>query len=141
MHSLPSRLYTSTSDILNIIKVYNKTTGSLIQTITNPNLGDVDSNVDAFGNQVSSTDVYMLVSAPQDDTWSTIPLSGSFYKGVVYVLNASTGETLFRLVNPEPSPTGGFGVWSGSNKSTAIFGNFFIVGTQYGRKAYVYEIY
>jgi hypothetical protein len=75
------------------VGVYDANAGALLWTLTNPSA----SNGDQFGASVAVAGKYVVVGAPGDDTSGT-------NTGRAYVFDATTGNLVSTLVNPNPSP-------------------------------------
>jgi len=91
--------------------VFDAATGSLLQTLTNPNA----SVGDQFGSRVAGVDGNALVGAPLDDTAGTDA-------GAAYLFDVSSGDPLLSLYNPAPAEGGLFG------QAVAGLGKDIIVG-------------
>ena len=99
-----------------VIYIFNAETGSLLRTITNPNIFGTTVG-DRFGEKVAADGNFLVVSTPAESTVST---SAS---GVVYVFDITTGNLLHSIPNPAPVNFGYFG------QSIDISGNYVIIGS------------
>ena len=99
--------------------VYNTTNGlwtdtSLLHTLFNP----APSNYDEFGDDVSISGNYAIVSAPFDSTVGSV-------SGTVYIFDVTTG-TLLKTIN-DPNDFG-TATYDRFGWSVGISGNYVIVG-------------
>ena len=115
--------------------IFNVTTGALVHTLDNPNVGDVVQSGDRFGWTVGISGNYVIVGAPYEDMF------GGTNTGKAYIFDVTTGALVHTLDNPNPD-----GVGSNDNfsQSVAISGNSAIVGawgedTSSG-KAYIFNV-
>lgn len=77
-----------------VVYVYNPDTGNLLYTINNPNTTSPAG--DYFGNNISVSTNYIVVSAPDKN---------SDGDGVVYVFNRFDGSLLYTIQNPNTDTT------------------------------------
>ena len=75
-----------------VVYVFDTITGSLLQTIANPNVSG-DSGNDFFGTEVSLDGNILAVSTPTED-------DGGNDSGTVYVFNPSSGALIDTIDNP-----------------------------------------
>ena len=119
--------------------IFDATTGSLLQTLSNPNAYGT-SAYDNFGISVAISGNLAIVGAffEGDD-------SGEIESGKAYIFDATTGSLLHTLSNPNA-----YGTSAGDQfgSSVAISGNLAIIGVPYeddaggtnSGKAYVYQL-
>ena len=118
--------------------IFDATTGSLLQTLHNPNAYSTSAN-DSFGRSVAISGNRVVVGAHDEGD------AGGTYSGKAYIFDATTGSLLHTLNNPNAygtSANDNFGI------SVAISGNLAIIGVPYeddaggtdSGKAYVYQI-
>ena len=120
------------------VYIFDVTTGSLLQTLNNPNAYDTSAN-DSFGYSVAISGNYAIVGAWQEDD------SSGLQSGKAYIFDVTTGSLLHTLNNPNAygtSTSDGFGY------SVSISGNYAVVGayaedgagsTDSG-KAYIFDV-
>jgi len=97
-----------------IAYLFDATTGSLLQTFTNPTPG----NADLFGHLVSISGNNVVIGADGDNT-------GVHAAGSVYLFDATTGTLLRTFVNPNPNQPDRFGT------SVNISGNNILIGAPF----------
>ena len=118
--------------------IFDVTTGSLLQTIDNPNAYGT-SQLDTFGNSVAISGDRAIVGARNEDD------DGGSVSGKAYIFDVTTGNLLHTLDNPnayDTSASDEFG-WS-----VAISGNYAIVGARMeddaggsnSGKAYIFDV-
>jgi hypothetical protein len=114
--------------------IFNATTGNVIRTINNPYLSE--ETYQYFGKAVSIDGNNVIIGAPGKDVDSVSSA------GVAFIFDASTGNLLQTLNNPNPSANDLFG------EAVDICGNYAIVGvsresdaggTNSG-KAYIFDV-
>ena len=118
--------------------IYNVATGALVHTLNDPNPFGT-SQYDFFGNAVSISDDYAIVSANGEGD------SSGSWSGKAYIYNVTTGALVHTLDNPNP-----YGDSSGDSfaSSVSISDNYAIVGALYeddavdnsSGKAYIYNV-
>ena len=89
--------------------VFDITTGQLLHTLDNP----TPSGNDQFGYAVGVSGERIVVGARSDDT-------GAAHAGSAYVFDASSGELLHTINNPEPAVSDEFGAYLSVSGSTAV---------------------
>ena len=118
--------------------IFDVTTGSLVQTLNNPNAYGTSAN-DNFGCSVAIDGNYCIVGAyPEAD-------SGGLYSGKAYIFNVTTGALLQTLNNPNAYSTSASDYFG---SSVDISGNYCIVGAYneadsgglYSGKAYIFDV-
>ncbi|GEM_PF-4801772 len=92
--------------------LFDGNTGALLRTFRKA----VPTTNDQFGYSVALLGNNVVIGAPRDD-------AGAADAGSVYLFNATTGELLRTIPNPQPGNTDFFG------SSLAVIGNNLIVGT------------
>jgi outer membrane protein assembly factor BamB len=117
--------------------IFNPATGALLWTLDNPNPFGTSVD-DRFGQSVSISDSYAIVSAPREDD------AGGTFSGKAYIYNPATGVLLWTLDNPNAFGTSQFDYfgWSvGISDSYAIVCAFNEgdAGGAGSGKAYIYN--
>ena len=118
--------------------IFNVTTGTLLQTLDNPNDYGTSLN-DYFGISVAISGNYAIVGAYFEDD------AGGLESGKAYIFNVTTGALLWTLNNPNAYSTS---LNDYFGQSVAISGNYAIVGAlneddaggTFSGKAYIYNV-
>ena len=118
--------------------IFDVTTGSLLQTLNNPNTYST-STTDSFGRSVAISGNYCIVGAYIEDD-----LDGTA-SGKAYIFDVTTGALLFTLNNPSAYSTSANDQFG---SSVAISGNYCIVGAYAeddavgsdSGKAYIFDV-
>ena len=101
--------------------IFDVTTGTLVQTLNNPNAYST-SAYDNFGWSVAISGDYAIVSANYEDD------AGGLDSGKAYIFNVTTGALVWTLNNPNAYSTSASDYFG---YSVAISGNYAIVGAYY----------
>jgi hypothetical protein len=122
-------------DFLGKAYIFDASTGALLHTLDNPNVGDVVQSGDRFGWSVAISGNYVIVGAPYEDMFAATDT------GKAYIFDVTTGALVHTLDNPNPDDAG---INDNFGQSVAISGNSAIVGaggedTGSG-KAYIYNV-
>lgn len=99
--------------------IFNIVTGSLVHTLSNPNVYGTGAS-DLFGYSVAISGNYAIVSAYLEDD------AGGTSSGVVYVFNVTTGALLRTIYNPNDYGTSAGDVFG---LSLALDGNYAIISS------------
>lgn len=111
-HAIVTARYDDTSGMrIGSAYIYDLATGNLLHTLMNPS----GVTGDYFGSSAAISGDYAVVSAVDAD-------NASSRDGAVYIYNVVTGNLLFTLVSPDPSPNKAFG------SSLSIDGNIITIG-------------
>ena len=116
----------SSNNEAGIAYVFNKSTGALVYTLTNPSAGPFP---DYFGTSVAITDNYFVVGAPQEQ-------NDSFSDGTVYAFNKSDG-TLANTIN---NTVTGNSQYFGMNVETIDSANDIVAVASPGESSVYYNV-